>query len=71
MGIVNEVIAGSRELNITHAPIDELGWPEMTMNFRLTDNVDLHGIAAGAKIHFVLVKDDTGRYRIDSVSVQE
>jgi Cu(I)/Ag(I) efflux system membrane fusion protein len=71
MGTVNEVSATSRKLNISHQPIEALDWPEMTMDFRLTDNVDLEGIEAGASIHFTLLKDDSGSYRIDSIQVQE
>jgi hypothetical protein len=33
--------------------------------------VDLEGIEAGASIHFTLLKDDSGSYRIDSIQVQE
>ena len=71
MGTVNEVFADDRTLNISHGPIEVLGWPEMTMDFELNDNASLEGIEAGAKVHFTLLKDDEGNYRIDSIQPQQ
>lgn len=71
MGTVNEVFADSRKLNISHNPIEALGWPEMTMDFGLSENAVLEGVEAGATIHFTLLKDESGSYRIDSIHVQE
>jgi len=71
MGLVNEIFADEKRLNISHEPIDALGWPAMTMDFRLNDNASLAGIKAGDKVHFILVSDDQGNYFIDSISVAE
>jgi Cu(I)/Ag(I) efflux system membrane fusion protein len=71
MGVVNEIFTDERRLNISHEPIEALGWPEMTMDFSLNDNASLEGISPGAKVHFMLVKDDQGNYTIDSISVVE
>jgi Cu/Ag efflux protein CusF len=53
-GTVNAVMAAEREVNITHKPIPALGWPGMTMDFRLADAVSLEGIDAGAEVIFRL-----------------
>ena len=71
MGTVNEVFADERRLNISHAAIEALGWPEMTMDFELDDGVGLEGIEAGTKVHFTLLKDAEGNYRIDSIELQQ
>ncbi len=71
MGIVNKVFADDRRLNISHEPIEALGWPAMTMDFSLDDNASLEGIKPGSKVHFMLIKDDQGNYSIDSVNVVE
>lgn len=71
MGTVNEIAPDARKLNVSHNPIDALGWPEMTMDFGLTENATLEGVEAGSQIHFTLLKDDTGNYLIDSIHVQE
>ncbi|MCO6414500.1 MAG: efflux RND transporter periplasmic adaptor subunit [Thiogranum sp.] len=70
-GTVNEIFPDARKLNLSHKPIEALGWPAMTMDFRLTDNAMLEGVEAGAVIHFTLLKDDTGSFRVDSIQVQE
>ncbi|TCK18336.1 Cu(I)/Ag(I) efflux system membrane fusion protein [Thiogranum longum] len=71
MGVVNEIFAGERRVNISHEPIEALGWPAMTMDFNLDENASLEGITPGAKVHFMLVKDDQGNYTVDSISVVE
>lgn len=71
MGTVNEIFPDARKLNLSHNPIEALGWPAMTMNFELTDHATLDGVETGSVIHFTLLKDDTGNYRIDSIHVQE
>ena len=32
-GVVNAVEPGQRKVKLTHAPIPEIGWPAMTMEF--------------------------------------
>ena len=71
MGTVNEVFAEDRKLNISHAAIEVLGWPEMIMDFELNDNASLEGIEAGAKVHFTLLRDSDGNYLIDSIQLQQ
>ncbi|MFQ5644669.1 MAG: efflux RND transporter periplasmic adaptor subunit [Thiogranum sp.] len=71
MGTVNEVFADERRLNISHGAIEALGWPEMTMDFELGDAAGLEGIEAGAKVHFTLIEDDAGNYRIESIRLQQ
>jgi Cu(I)/Ag(I) efflux system membrane fusion protein len=67
-GTIREVMADERKLRMTHAPIPEIGWPEMTMNFGLTDAVDTAVLAAGQDIHFVMVKRGD-RWVIDEIHV--
>jgi Cu(I)/Ag(I) efflux system membrane fusion protein len=67
-GTIREVMADERKLRMTHAPIPEIGWPEMTMNFGLTDAVDTSVLAAGQEIHFVMVQQDD-RWVVDEIHV--
>lgn len=71
MGRVNEVFAEDRKLNLTHGSIEALGWPAMTMDFRVSDGVDLSTLLAGQEVHFVLVEDTAGSYRINGIQVIE
>jgi membrane fusion protein, copper/silver efflux system len=68
MGTVNEVFTESRSLNISHEPIADLDWPEMTMDFTVADTVDLNAVPVNEPIHFTLLKNDTGNWVIDSIS---
>ncbi|HHJ14504.1 MAG TPA: efflux RND transporter periplasmic adaptor subunit [Gammaproteobacteria bacterium] len=67
MGTVNELFAGEGRVNITHEPIEALGWPGMTMDFRLGDDASLEGIAAGTRVHFTLIQGEAGDWRIGSI----
>ncbi|WJW74279.1 efflux RND transporter periplasmic adaptor subunit [Thiohalobacter sp. IOR34] len=69
MGTVHAIDAENRRLNISHAPIEALGWPEMRMDFELTEAASLEGVQPGSKVHFTLVEDADGNYRIDSIRV--
>ncbi|MBF8270844.1 MAG: rane fusion protein, partial [Gammaproteobacteria bacterium] len=71
MGIVKEVRAAERKLNITHDPIEALGWPTMTMDFEVAAEVDLAGLEPGVRIHFILDRDATGNYVITTIQVME
>ncbi len=71
MGKVNKIMAAERKINLSHGPIEALGWPEMTMNFGLTDDVDIGDLKPGQSIHFTLEKDDEGNYRISQIHIME
>jgi len=66
-GKVNAVMASERKVNITHGPIPALGWPGMTMDFRLADTASLKGIEAGSSVEFQLRKGADGVYEIESL----
>ena len=71
MGIVKKVMAAEHKLNITHDPIETLGWPAMTMDFEVAAAVDLAGLKPGERIHFGLEKDASSNYRITSIHRSE
>jgi len=64
---VKAVDRTGRKLNLRHGPVKELGWPAMTMDFGVADAVDLEAIESGQRIHFMMRKDDRGRYVIDEI----
>ena len=57
-----------RKLVIKHGPIRALQMPGMTMPFGVAPDVDLSGLAPGAKVKFTLGRDATGIYVIDQIS---
>lgn len=70
-GTVTAVMADHRMLTIDHAPIEVLGWPAMAMDFNLTERADLANVKVGSRIHFEMVQDRDGKYRIDAIRVME
>lgn len=66
-GTVNGVDAKAGKVNLSHGPIESLGWPAMTMGFPVKDAVMLEGMKSGMKVDFDLEKID-GKYRIVSIT---
>ncbi|WP_299733576.1 efflux RND transporter periplasmic adaptor subunit [uncultured Endozoicomonas sp.] len=59
--------ASSSALSITHAPVDEWGWPAMTMDFELSPSVDMTTFDQGQAIRFEVEKTAMGGYQILAV----
>jgi Cu(I)/Ag(I) efflux system membrane fusion protein len=59
-GTLNRVDAESRTVNLSHGPISELGWPAMTMDFTVDENVSLAAFEAGQPVSFTLRETDGG-----------
>jgi len=66
--VVRDVMPQDHELRLEHEAIKELEWPPMTMNFRVSDAVDLDRLEDGQKIHFRMIEKD-GAWIIDQVHV--
>ncbi|MBS1184131.1 MAG: cation transporter [Proteobacteria bacterium] len=64
-GKVNAVDAANHTVNLTHGPIDALGWPGMTMTFAVLPNVDLGAVTAGETVSFTVVQTPSGAYAVD------
>lgn len=68
-GDINEVKSQERLVNITHGPIDAWNMPGMTMNFEVSDLVDINQLRAGQNLHFELEKTDTGMFSIIGIHI--
>lgn len=68
-GIVNKVMADENKVNLSHEAIEALGWPEMTMDFKVGKGVDLSTLQTGQVIHFTLEKDKSGDYEISRIHI--
>jgi len=65
-GVVGGVNAGDGKINLSHEPISELGWPAMTMDFKLAEGVSTKDLKPGMAVEFDLMeKDDV--YMIESI----
>lgn len=67
-GVVIDIDHTSRILKLKHAPIEALGWPSMTMNFDVSETVDLKQLEKGQSIRFSLGQPGAGN-RIEAFEV--
>lgn len=69
-GVIKAINVDDNTLNLQHDPIDELGWPAMTMDFSVMGDVDLSALSVDQTIMFQLEKHGDN-YMITSVHVME
>ena len=70
-GVVNAIDVDAGTINLSHAPIPELDWPEMTMDFELADDLSLEGITPGAEVRFRMTRPEAGVYRVVAIEVPD
>jgi Cu/Ag efflux protein CusF len=54
-GVVKAVDAKAGTVTIAHQPIKAIGWPAMTMPFKVASPALLDKVAVGSKVQFTLV----------------
>ncbi len=59
-GVVQQVKPEQDKVKIDHDPIAALGWPKMSMYFRVKNKAVLEGIGPGDKVRFDMEKDAKG-----------
>jgi len=67
-GTVNSVEPAQHKLNLSHAPIPEIGWPSMTMDFPVDRSVDLNAIKPGTRVNFTIKQQPGGMYEIKVIT---
>jgi Cu(I)/Ag(I) efflux system protein CusF len=67
-GVIESVDAQKASINITHDPIPALGWPAMTMDLPVTDQVDLSGVKAGDTVDFKILLGSDNVYRVTEMA---
>ncbi|BDX05260.1 efflux RND transporter periplasmic adaptor subunit [Planctobacterium marinum] len=70
-GKVNDVMPGHRMVNISHEPAEAWGWPEMTMDFTVAQQVDINELEAGQSLHFEVTKTTDGVYRVTEIHIMD
>lgn len=63
-GKVVAIEADRRVVTLDHAPVPELGWPRMVMDFRVAADVPMDAFRVDADIAFGFVQTPEGRYEI-------
>ena len=69
-GVLHDINVEEKKINITHAPIPSLRWPEMTMDLPVSDNVDLSNFSADDQVKFFLKLEDK-TYIIEKMEVMK
>ena len=59
-GVVQGIDKANSKVKLTHDPIEALGWPKMTMFFRLKDSALADQVKEGDKVEFSLEKSASG-----------
>jgi Cu/Ag efflux protein CusF len=67
-GTLNTVDPAQHKVNVSHAPIPEIGWPAMTMEFPVAPSVDLKGVKPGTRVNFTIEKGQGGMYEIKAIT---
>ncbi|MBT0587022.1 efflux RND transporter periplasmic adaptor subunit [Alteromonas oceanisediminis] len=67
---VNSVMASHNMLNLDHGAIEEWEWPAMTMDFFISENIDLSQIEAGMTLHVEITKSGDSDYLITTIHVK-
>lgn len=68
---VNAVMPEQSKVNVNHAAIPDWGWPDMRMDFNVSEFVDMTELAPGAKGQIEVRKLDAGGYEISDVFITE
>lgn len=68
-GRVEAVDLERNRIRVSHGPIDQLGWPSMTMEFDVLPGVDLNNIGEGQDIRFTLKQQHGGEYVIEHLGM--
>jgi Cu(I)/Ag(I) efflux system membrane fusion protein len=61
---------GHRMLTLKHAPIEAWGWPTMTMDFTLDEQVEMPDLPEGSTLH-VEIKDKQGQFPITGIHIPD
>jgi Cu(I)/Ag(I) efflux system periplasmic protein CusF len=69
-GTVDAVDAAKRTITVSHGAIKSLGWPAMTMDFAVSEGIDLSAIKAGTNVNFTLVRRADGQWTVDTLKPQ-
>lgn len=65
-GVIKAFKSSENKISLQHEPIDELGWPAMTMDFLLDSSVSVDGLSINDSVMFHLEQRDD-RYLITAI----
>lgn len=63
-GVLEAIDREAGSVTVTHPPMPEIGWPEMTMEIPVTGTVDLSGFSEGNTVQFTVRRGRDDVFRI-------
>ena len=69
-GVIVSIMSGHNMLTIKHDPVDTWGWPEMTMDFSVINEIDLSQYQEKQSIQFLVEKNKDGSISILKINTQ-
>ncbi|MBF7073071.1 efflux RND transporter periplasmic adaptor subunit [Glaciecola sp. MH2013] len=64
---VEEVFIDEAMLKLSHGPLAEFNMMGMTMNFLISDSLNINDFRAGQDLHVEIVKSNSGMYKVSTV----
>jgi len=68
-GDINEVNSEERLINITHGPLEAWDMPGMTMDFEVSESVDIKQLKVGQNLHFEVIRAESGMFSIIGIHI--
>ncbi len=68
-GKIEAIETDRGRIRVSHGPIEDLGWPPMTMEFPVEETVDLNNLSVGQFVQFTLRQRLAGEFVIEHASV--
>ena len=69
VGSIEDVTEGQRMVTARHDAIDAWKWPEMTMDFQVSEKVNLDELSPGTLLNMEITKNIGGQYEITGVHI--
>jgi len=66
-GVINSVDKANRKVNINHEAILDIGWPAMTMDLDVSEDVNLDSLSSNQQIQFHMELGKDKIYRITKI----
>lgn len=68
---INSSMPGHGMVNVTHELIEEWDWPEMTMDFTVSETVDINLLTDGRSLHLEITRQADGQYIISNIHIMD
>jgi Cu(I)/Ag(I) efflux system periplasmic protein CusF len=70
-GVIHAIDVKKRSVNLSHEPIPAIGWPAMTMDMEVAEDVDLDVLEVGDDVTFTLARGADDIYMIEEINVED